>query len=240
MTEQLVVGSVILLGWLIVSRVAYVLMNIHFGSPTFRKKPSSGKLRVKTLVVLGSGGHTGEMLKLTDSLDKHNYHPIVYVIANTDSLSLERLRNLNSRGQKSTIFENTCEANSQNVVTETSGQGKLVELIPRSREVGQSFFTSVFTTLHAMLYALWVVLKHRPDLIVVNGPGSCVPICLCSLGVRILGVTSTRITFVESLCRVQTLSLTGKILYWCADDFIVQWPDLQQKYKRSKYFGRLV
>jgi UDP-N-acetylglucosamine:LPS N-acetylglucosamine transferase len=36
--------------------------------------------------------------------------------------------------------------------------------------------------------------------------------------------------FVESLCRVKTLSLTGRILYPWADLFAVHWPDLRTKY----------
>jgi beta-1,4-N-acetylglucosaminyltransferase len=46
---------------------------------------------------------------------------------------------------------------------------------------------------------------------------------------RFLGATRTKIIFVESFCRVQSLSMTGKILYYVADRFIVQWPGLQEK-----------
>ena len=37
--------------------------------------------------------------------------------------------------------------------------------IPRSREVGQSFVTSIWTTLHALWHAVAVVLAFRPDLV---------------------------------------------------------------------------
>ena len=38
-------------------------------------------------------------------------------------------------------------------------------------QVGQSFFTSVFTTIVAGLHAASLVVKIRPDLVLVNGPG---------------------------------------------------------------------
>jgi beta-1,4-N-acetylglucosaminyltransferase len=37
--------------------------------------------------------------------------------------------------------------------------------IPRSREVGQSYFTSVFTTLYSMLYAFALVLQVQPEVV---------------------------------------------------------------------------
>lgn len=89
--------------------------------------------------------------------------------------------------------------------------------------------------------ALWAVLKHRPELLLCNGPGTCVPVCAAALALRILGVTSTRIVYVESVARVRKLSLSGRILYdgRIADAMFVQWPELQKQYPRTKYEGRL-
>jgi len=44
-----------------------------------------------------------------------------------------------------------------------------------------------------------------------------------------------KIIFIESFARVQTLSLSGKILYYFADRFLVQWPELRTKYPMSEY-----
>ena len=69
---------------------------------------------------------------------------------------------------------------------------------------------------------------------------------------RILNVMQCKIVYVESFCRVEKylfiilgflfsrLSLTGYLLYFVADSFIVQWPQLQRKYKRSVYLGNLM
>jgi hypothetical protein len=46
-----------------------------------------------------------------------------------------------------------------------AGDEVIVAVIPRSREVGQSYFTSVFTTLKSLLYAMFTVLKHKPGLV---------------------------------------------------------------------------
>lgn len=51
----------------------------------------------------------------------------------------------------------------------------------------------------------------------------------------------TRIVYVESIARVESLSLSGKVLYHTrmADAFFVQWPHLQQRFPRSMYRGSL-
>ena len=61
MTSHFVVGMTILVVFALLSRIAYVLLSIWFGDPTGVPRAS----RINTLVVLGSGGHTGEMLRIT-------------------------------------------------------------------------------------------------------------------------------------------------------------------------------
>jgi beta-1,4-N-acetylglucosaminyltransferase len=111
--------------------------------------------------------------------------------------------------------------------------------IPRSRSVGQMYITSVFTTLFAVLASLPLMLKKRPELIICNGPGTCIPICVIAFIMRVLCITNSKIVFVESVCRVKTLSLSGKILLLFADIVLVQWPELQEIYRRTTYIGRL-
>lgn len=68
--------------------------------------------------------------------------------------------------------------------------------------------------------------------------GTCIPICAAVLLFRVLGVhADSKIVFCESFARVQHLSLTGKLLYWFADEFVVQWPQLQRQFPKTKYLG---
>ena len=67
--------------------------------------------------------------------------------------------------------------------------------------------------------------------------GTCVAICYAAFLLRFLGLSDSHIVFVESVCRVQKLSLTGRLLYPIADKFLVQWPQLLQKCPRAEYLG---
>lgn len=70
---------------------------------------------------------------------------------------------------------------------------------------------------------------------------ACVITVLLFAQCRLLFLLDCRIAYVESIARVQKLSLSGKILYLSrmADMFFVQWPELQARHPRSVYAGRL-
>lgn len=57
---------------------------------------------------------------------------------------------------------------------------------------------------------------------------------------QVVGLRDITLVFVESICRVKTLSLSGKIMYYIADHFLVQWKQLQINFPNSIYLGRLV
>jgi beta-1,4-N-acetylglucosaminyltransferase len=112
-------------------------------------------------------------------------------------------------------------------------------VIPRSREVGQSWSSSVGTTLKAFRVCLREVYAARPQLVLCNGPGTCIPIVAAVLLLRFCGLERRRskIVFCESFARVQSLSLSGRLLYYVVDEFVVHWPQLQTKYPRTTHLG---
>ena len=181
---------------------------------TQRFKPS------KTLAVLGSGGHTTEMIRLLSSLTKANYQPLYYIVADTDTTSVKRLNNVHEANNQNRdqADEKKCPPNHAYIFK-----------IPRAREVGQSYITSIFTTLKSIMLSAHVVLwKIRPDVLIINGPGTCIPIAFWTYIGRLLGICQGKIIFCESFCRVNTLSLTGKILvkFRMVDMFLVHWQEL--------------
>eukprot|EP01087_Luapelamoeba_hula_P000188 TRINITY_DN10117_c0_g1_i2.p1 TRINITY_DN10117_c0_g1~~TRINITY_DN10117_c0_g1_i2.p1 ORF type:complete len:279 (-),score=27.76 TRINITY_DN10117_c0_g1_i2:85-921(-) len=192
------------------------------------------------MAVLGSGGHTAEMLKLMGALDCRNrYTPRHYVIAATDPNSRHKLN----------AFEATLTETTSTTTTTTPGDTTpqqaqaptmFLHTIPRSREVGQSFFSALFTTFVAFLHALYIVCWSLPDVILCNGPGTCVPIVMAAYIPRLLGIKNIRLVYIESIARVETLSLSGRLLLPYVDDFLVQWPELATRHPKATYLGRLL
>jgi len=190
---------------------------------------------VHTMIVAGSGGHTSEMLRLCSGLSQR-YYPRSYVVASTDLSSETKIHAFENGPNRYARLEHDLPAESH---VEPSYE---VLKIPRSREVRQSWLTSLFTTIFAVFYAIPLVCHTHPDLLLCNGPGTCIPICLMVKFVRFFKIVQTRVVFVESICRVQTLSLSGKILYHgrIADEIIVQWPELKVNYPRVRFIDRIV
>lgn len=177
------------------------------------------------LVVLGSGGHTKEMLNMLRGLDPQHYHPIVFVRAASDT---------RSEGMVKTSFTSSSSSASTSIIKPSA-----ILTVPRSRSVGQSWFTTPLTTLQALIASIVLVAEQQPDVILCNGPGTCLPICMAGYLLRFLGVKHVKVIFVESFCRVKSLSLTGRLLYKVADRFIVQWQGLREKYPQAEYLGQL-
>ena len=52
-----------------------------------------------------------------------------------------------------------------------------IHRIFRAREVKQSYFTSIGTTIVGFFHAIYIAARSMPDMIVTNGPGTAVPLC---------------------------------------------------------------
>ncbi|XP_076789309.1 UDP-N-acetylglucosamine transferase subunit ALG14 isoform X1 [Arvicanthis niloticus] len=106
------------------------------------------------LIVAGSGGHTTEILRLVGSLSSA-YSPRHYVIAESDEMSAKKIHSLEL-------------SQAQNDSTTECPRYHL-HRIPRSREVRQSWLSSVFTTLYSMWFSFPLVHQIKPDLIQEHG-----------------------------------------------------------------------
>ena len=105
------------------------------------------------MIVLGSGGHTIEIISMLKKLDFDKFVKIFFVHSNNDSNSLKKLHehfDLNKIKSKVEFLS-----------------------LYRSRQVGQSYFSSIFTTLFAFLHSLLLIIKTRPNLVSINNYVDC-------------------------------------------------------------------
>ena len=57
---------------------------------------------------------------------------------------------------------------------------------------------------------------------------------------KLVGVKDVQIIYVESICRVEDLSLSARLLYLFISRLFVQWPELAKKYSpKAEYYGLL-
>ncbi|TBU45908.1 glycosyltransferase family 1 protein [Dichomitus squalens] len=190
-------------------------------------------------VFLGSGGHTSEALRLLSALNFNRYGPRTYIISEGDTLSMHKAMDLecakSTEASQTTPFTSGPDAPCSFVV------------IPRARRVHQSFLTAPFSAALSLAASIWHLTASplffgppAPDVLLLNGPGTCFVLCIAAYLSRFLGLKSPKLIYVESFARVRHLSLSGKLLRPLVDRFIVQWPDLLQDGKRGECRGWLV
>ncbi|XP_059079030.1 UDP-N-acetylglucosamine transferase subunit ALG14 homolog [Tigriopus californicus] len=179
----------------------------------FRPRPRSSQ-DLTLMVILGSGGHTTEMLTLLKSIPLNQYKRSIFVMAETDRFSAQKVTQLYSHEQIMTI--------------------------PRSREVGQSWSSTVISTLISSVKCGLLLGRTRPHVILCNGPGTCIPMCGVAWIFNQLLICQTVMFYVESICRVRSLSFSGKIMQFLTPHVLVQWPELTRTAPRTKYIARFV
>lgn len=77
----------------------------------------------------------------------------------------------------------------------------------------------------------WIFLREKPDCVISTGALTAFP--ACAVG-KLLG---KKIIYVESFARINTASLTGRLVYRFADLFLVQWEENLKFYPKSRYIG---
>uniref|UniRef100_UPI00358FB00E UDP-N-acetylglucosamine transferase subunit ALG14 isoform X2 n=1 Tax=Myxine glutinosa TaxID=7769 RepID=UPI00358FB00E len=103
-----------------------------------RVRRSRTKDAVSVLVIAGSGGHTAEILWLVRSLPAY-YKVQDFLLAETDTTSEAPIRKL-------------------------IGPTVRIHRVPRAREVGQSWFSSIFSTLRALASSVSFAIRLHPQL----------------------------------------------------------------------------
>lgn len=91
---------------------------------------------------------------------------------------------------------------------------------------------SVVSSIKNLYQSLKIILKERPDVIITTGAGAALPACFWA---KLLGA---KLIFIESFCRLDKASLSGRLVYPFADLFLVQWKKLLKLYgSKAQYRG---
>jgi beta-1,4-N-acetylglucosaminyltransferase len=193
------------------------------------------------VIVLGSGGHTAEMMSLLRGIDPRRWAHRTYVISSGDNFSDSKAREIEAGIQRRHTHSTT--PSQKGTSHPVIGKWE-VTTVPRARKIHQPLYTTPITSLWSLIGSLSalsqaaktsiVAPSEYPDLIVTNGPATAVIVILASVILKFLGLAprqKMKVIYVESWARVTTLSLSGKVLLrmGVCDEFLVQWEVLQRR-----------
>ena len=104
-------------------------------------------------------------------------------------------------------------------------EGKKTYFVPKSER-------NPLLILYNCFLDLLILLKERPKLIISTGASFCIPAFVCA---KLLGIKTV---YVETFARIESPSLTGRIMYRIRPDrFYVQWPQLIKWFPKAIYKG---
>ena len=107
--------------------------------------------------------------------------------------------------------------------------GKRISIIPYGTK--KTPIRYIFILLANCFASLWIYIKFRPHVIVTTGTHTAGP--MCCIG-RILG---SKVIFIESFANRNTKSEAGKLVYYVAHTFVVQWDEMEEIYPKAKNWG---
>ena len=163
------------------------------------------EIKPSIMVILGSGGHTWEMINVLSRLNWEKYLPI-YIIGYSDFHSLNDI----------IFFENKLE------------REYFYERIIRPKENWEKTYSLkvLLKSIYCFFKSFKLILQHKPDYILANGPSICVPIIICGWFLKKLGYINANLIYIESAARVSNLSISAKIVKHIVDDMFGFWKPL--------------
>jgi len=95
--------------------------------------------------------------------------------------------------------------------------------------------TSFLAMLQSFLRIFIIIKTEKPKIIISTGAEIAIPVFIIG---KLMGI---KMVYIESWCRVKTKSGAGRIAYYLADVFLVQWPGLVKTYgKKARYEGAVI
>ncbi|MGR6875296.1 PssD/Cps14F family polysaccharide biosynthesis glycosyltransferase [Bifidobacterium angulatum] len=76
-----------------------------------------------------------------------------------------------------------------------------------------------------------IVFREKPDVIITTGVLAVIPLCL------VVKIRGGKVVYIESFAKVNSPTLTGKLIYKFADQFYVQWESMKKFYPNAIYLG---
>jgi UDP-N-acetylglucosamine:LPS N-acetylglucosamine transferase len=87
---------------------------------------------------------------------------------------------------------------------------------------------------NVLLRCAQVILRERPNVVISTGAAAgCMA---CFIG-KLLGA---KVIWIDSITNIERISLSGRMIRYIADLFLVQWPDLTAQYENVEYVGAVI
>ena len=91
--------------------------------------------------------------------------------------------------------------------------------------------TMVLNLMKNIFLSVKIFAKEKPDVVICTGVLATIPMCL------IAKLCRKKLIYIESFAKINSPTLTGKLMYKFADKFYVQWESMLKCYPKAIYKG---
>lgn len=88
--------------------------------------------------------------------------------------------------------------------------------------------------IRVLLRCIRIVFQEKPQVVISTGAAAGCIECFLS---KLIGA---KIVWIDSIANIERLSLSGRMVRYIADLFLVQWPELTGKYKNVQFAGAVI
>ena len=100
--------------------------------------------------------------------------------------------------------------------------------------IGECNREHLFRVILVLVRCIKVILRERPDVVISTGAAAGCIVCFLS---KMLGA---KIVWFDSITNVERISLSGRMVRYIADLFLVQWKELAEQYSNVEYLGTVI
>lgn len=99
------------------------------------------------------------------------------------------------------------------------------------KQVNRREFLFIIRMLENLFLSLGIFAKEKPDIVICTGVLAMIPMCI------IAKLCGKKLIYIESFAKVTSATETGKLMYYVADQFYVQWEPMLKIFPKAIYLG---
>lgn len=99
------------------------------------------------------------------------------------------------------------------------------------KQVNRNEFKFIYYMTINFIKTIKIFIKENPDVIISTGALATIPMCVIG------HLFNKKVIFIESFAKINSPTLTGKLIYKFADQFYVQWEEMKKIYPNAIYKG---
>lgn len=99
------------------------------------------------------------------------------------------------------------------------------------KQVNRKELSFLFNMFINVVLSIRILLKEKPNVVICTGVLAAIPLCL------LVKLCKGKLIYIESYAKINSPTLSGKLLYKYADRFYVQWEEMLDIYPNAHFVG---